>query len=101
MGNYSRLECDDGPLTINRGRNLGLYLEDIAFQSETPWPFEPSFLFFNENTVPPSTRCSHLISASIKPAGARMLAKPRPSPDWFCVSNEQPLSSSRKANSPS
>src|SRR6185312_14329337 len=52
-------------------------------------------------TVPPFSRGSHEIRASINPARAFMFASPRPSELWlFVESNGRPLSSMRSAKSP-
>src|SRR5258705_2760205 len=57
-------------------------------------------VFTKVKTVPPPSRFSHFICASIKPALARMLAKPRPSEFEPCRLNAQPLSSSLMEKSP-
>src|SRR6185369_8407601 len=53
------------------------------------------------NTVPPASRGSHEIRASIKPARARMFASPRPSEFVCCDLNGRPLSSIFKEKVPS
>src|SRR5258708_31112127 len=57
-------------------------------------------VFTKVKTVPPPSRFSHFICASIKPALARMFAKPRPSEFGLWRLNAQPLSSSLREKSP-
>jgi len=60
-----------------------------------------SLLFFlSVKIVPPPSLFSHESWASIKPARARILARPRPSELFFSKLKDLPLSSNLNKNSP-